>query len=395
MRPIGSYFIDFITLVPMSIAQLLMARDLWRWAKARRSSEWSLWALAVALELAGIVLLAGILSSAFPLMIRFPLSAHDIGMLQAVTSLWLFASSGSYVMYRIWRRLTHISPAAEAPDNGRRRAMQSIGYALVAAPAAVIGYGVAIGRTDFHVVESEIAVPGLHPDLEHLRVLQISDFHLGAFLSEKELERVIDAANELKAHIALMTGDLVTRAGDPVEAAVRQTVRLKADAGIYGCMGNHEVYAGSEKLTQALAARSGAQFLRMENRVLRFGQGQFNLVGVDYQRITDKKRYLDGTEKLIVPGMPNFLMSHNPDVFPVAVNKGFDVTFAGHTHGGQVTIEILDRTVNAARFYTPYVTGLYRVGTRSCYVTRGIGTIGLPARIGATPEITLIRLKRA
>ncbi len=400
MRPIGSYFIDFLTLVPMSIAQVLMGRALWRWAKARGSSEWVLWALAVALELAAILLYVGISFSTPPLTIRFPLSARTVGVVQAITYLWLFGSSGSYVMYRFWRRftgvrLTRVSLAADRPDHGRRRALQGLGYALVAAPAATIGYGAVIGRTDFHVVESEIAVPGLHPDLENLRVLQVSDFHLGAFLSEKELARVIDAANSLRPHIALMTGDLVTRVGDPVPAAVRQTVRLKAEAGIYGCMGNHEIYAGSEKLTQTLAARAGAQFLRLENRVLKFGQGQFNLVGVDYQRTSHKDLYLAGTEKLIVPGMPNFLMSHNPDVFPMAVNKGFDVTFAGHTHGGQVTLEILDRTVNAASFYTPYVTGLYRNGARSCYVTRGIGTIGIPARIGATPEITLIRLKRA
>lgn len=394
MRPIGSYFIDILTLGPMAVVQFLMARAVWHWARRQGWSEWGMLGLAVGLESWAALLALGASFSTPALTMHIPLPAHLVGVIQAITYLWLFASSGSYVVYRGWRWMSRRT-AADAPDTGRRRAIQSLGYAAMAAPAAVIGYGAVIGRTDFQVVESEIAVAGLHPDLEHLRVLLVSDFHLGAFLSEKELARVIDAANELKPHVALMTGDLVTRTGDPVAAAVRQTVRLKADAGVYGCMGNHEIYAGSEALTQELAARSGAQFLRMENRVLRFGQGQFNLAGVDYQRASHKELYLAGTEKLMVPGMPNFLLSHNPDVFPVAARKGFDVTFAGHTHGGQVTVEILDQTLNAARFYTRYVTGLYRMGSRSCYVTRGIGTIGLPARIGATPEITLIRLKRA
>ncbi|HCC56695.1 MAG TPA: hypothetical protein DEQ47_05435 [Solibacterales bacterium] len=394
MRPIGSYFIDFLTLVPMAVVQFLMARAVWRWARARGWGEGTMLGLAVLLETWAALLALGASFSTPALTMHLALPAHAVGVIQAITSLWLFASSGSYVVYRIWRRWAR-GTAEDIADTGRRRALQSIGYAAIAAPAAAIGYGALIGRTDFHVVEREIAVPGLHPDLENLRILQVSDFHLSAFLSEKELARAIDAANELKPHIALMTGDLVTRAGDPVATAVRQTVRLKADAGVYGCMGNHEIYAGSEDLTQRLAARSGAQFLRMENRVLKFGQGQFNLAGVDYQRAGHKELYLAGAEKLIVPGMPNFLMSHNPDVFPVAARKGFDVTFAGHTHGGQVTVEILDQSVNPARFYTRYVTGLYRIGERSCYVTRGIGTIGLPARIGATPEITLIRLKRA
>ena len=69
--------------------------------------------------------------------------------------------------------------------------------------------------------------------------------------------------------------------------------------------------------------------------------------------------------------------------------------FAGHTHGGQVTVEILDQSLNPARFFTPYVHGLYRLGASAAYVTRGIGTIGFPARIGAPPEITLLRLRKA
>ena len=88
-------------------------------------------------------------------------------------------------------------------------------------------------------------------------------------------------------------------------------------------------------------------------------------------------------------------MSHNPDVFPAAARKGFDLTVAGHTHGGQVTVEILNQTLNVARFITPFVSGYYRLdqpSRSSLYVTRGICTIGLPARICATPEITLLRL---
>ena len=100
-------------------------------------------------------------------------------------------------------------------------------------------------------------------------------------------------------------------------------------------------------------------------------------------------------EKLVVPGVANLLLSHNPDVFPVAVRKGYDAVLSGHTHGGQVTVEILNQTLNVARFATPYVAGLYRLEGRSCYVTAGIGTIALPVRIGAPPEITVVRLTRA
>jgi predicted MPP superfamily phosphohydrolase len=98
---------------------------------------------------------------------------------------------------------------------------------------------------------------------------------------------------------------------------------------------------------------------------------------------------------MIEPGVFNVLMSHNPDVFPVAAKQGYDLTISGHTHGGQVRVEILREDLNVARYFTPFVDGLYEEGGRSIFVSRGIGTIGLPARLGAPPEVALLRLCRS
>jgi uncharacterized protein len=113
---------------------------------------------------------------------------------------------------------------------------------------------------------------------------------------------------------------------------------------------------------------------------------------VDYQRF--HRPYLRRAENLIVPGAFNLLLSHNPDVFPVAARKGFPLTLAGHTHGGQVRVEILGQDLNVARFFTPYIDGLYRQENAALFVSRGIGTIGLPARLGAPPEVALLKLCR-
>lgn len=86
------------------------------------------------------------------------------------------------------------------------------------------------------------------------------------------------------------------------------------------------------------------------------------------------------------------MLSHNPDVFSIAAKKGFDLTLAGHTHGGQINVEILGENLNVADFFTPYTKGLYTAGGSSVYVNSGLGTIGVPVRIGAPPEITFIRL---
>jgi predicted MPP superfamily phosphohydrolase len=278
---------------------------------------------------------------------------------------------------------------------GRRRVLNAAGNVLMASPFVVMGYGALVQRTDFRVREVDVPVPGLPPDLDGLRVLQLSDIHLSAFLSESELARVIDASNELRPHLAVVTGDLISSHTDPLDACIRQLARIKTDAGILGCLGNHEVYAKVEKRTVEMGARAGVQFLRGQSRRLRFGDSVLNVAGVDFQSYREKRRYLQGAERMIVPGAMNLLLAHNPDVFPVAARQGYNLLLAGHTHGGQVTVEILDQSINPARFFTPYVYGLYRLGAASAYVTRGIGTIGIPARIGAPPEISVLRLRKA
>ena len=286
---------------------------------------------------------------------------------------------GTRVLWWFWDRI---------PFEPRRREL--LKTASVAAPALVLGTAF-VKRDDLQYREVEIAIPGLAKDLHGLRIVQISDLHLSPLVQESLVARAVDLANSTKAHIALITGDLISRRGDPLDACLRQIARLRADAGVLGCMGNHEIYADSEDYTEQEAARAGIDFLRQRNRVLRFGTASLNFAGVDYQ----SKRlgpYLTDAEKLIVPGTTNVLLSHNPDVFPVAAQKGFALTFAGHTHGGQVNVEILKQNLNVARFYTPYVEGLYREGNSSVFVTRGVGTVGLPARLGAPPEVALIKL---
>jgi predicted MPP superfamily phosphohydrolase len=258
-----------------------------------------------------------------------------------------------------------------------------------------MGYGAMVERLDFRVREVDVPLPGLPADLDGLLILQISDIHLSAFLRESELARVIDMALELRPHVTVVTGDLISSRGDPLDACIRQLARVRSDAGTFGCMGNHERYARLERQVVEAGARAGIRFLRGQAQTLRFGNSLLNLAGVDYEPVGDRGRYLRGAERLVVPGAVNVLLSHNPDVFPVAARQGYNLILAGHTHGGQVTVEILDRSINPARFFTPYVYGLFRAGRSAAYVTRGIGTIGIPARIGAPPEISVLRLRKA
>ncbi len=286
--------------------------------------------------------------------------------------------------------LTLILPRSGTDFRSERRAFfKTAGASLSLIPVAGTVFGIAT-RNRFQLSEITVPIPNLPKDLDGLRMVQITDIHLSPFLSEGEFARAIDMANETRADLALVTGDLISRRGDPLEACLRQLGRLRAEAGVLGCLGNHEVYTRTEDYVTARGRELGIEFLRGQSRVLRFGDAALNFAGVDYQRYG--KPYLRGTERLVVPGSVNILLSHNPDVFPEAARQGYALTIAGHTHGGQVNVEILHHNFDVARYYTPYVLGLYTRGASSVYVSSGLGTIGVPVRIGAPAEVSLLRL---
>ncbi len=271
-----------------------------------------------------------------------------------------------------------------------RRKLLKAAAAVATAPVAAVAFGFHIARNEAEVKEVDIHVSGLPRDLDGLRIVQISDIHLSPFYSRRQLRRVIDQSNELRASLAVITGDLITSAGDPLDDAIAELKRIRATDGIFGCLGNHEIVARAEAYTTQVGARAGITFLRSQAVDLRFGNARINLAGVDYQRL--HQTYLKGTERLLLPESFNLLLSHNPDVFPVAARQGWDLTLAGHTHGGQVNFEFLHPVLNPARYYTPFTYGRYSASGRAMFVTSGLGTVGVPSRFGTAPEIALVRL---
>jgi predicted MPP superfamily phosphohydrolase len=375
MRFFLIHFPDFGLAVLGSLAQVFVLRALGapRWLKLL------VLCAGCGLLWGGFLMRSQSLSNSLPLQISSFLSMGGF-----MTLLLSVAFGGATLVWRLFPK-----PAAHhSPE--RRTFLLATRAAVLASPVVATGYGVFIQRDAFRLREIDVPIRGLHPDLNGMRLVQLSDIHLSPFLSEKELARAIDMANETKAHLGIMTGDLITTYRDPLDACIRQVARLRTEGGVVGCLGNHEIYARAEAYATRKAEQYGMHILRSRSEVLNFRGQPLNFAGVDYQKMDEA--YLVGAENLVRPGMPNILLSHNPDVFPVAARKGFDLTISGHTHGGQITVEILNQNVSVARFYTPYVYGLYHEGDASVYVTRGIGTVGVPARLGAPPEVALLRL---
>jgi uncharacterized protein len=364
----------------------------------------------------------------------------------AFFGLWLASSIFSYLFIKVvaavewlWRRfrsapsteplVSTASPAlsragapAENINESRRHFFQSAGVIAGAIPFVSAAYGFTSERFRYDVREVEIHIANLAPALDGMRITQLSDIHIGSYMPVAQVRRAVGLANELQGDLAVVTGDFLTGRTDPLEDCITELSHLRAPLGVWGCNGNHEIYARAEAKAASLFHQFGMKLLRQENAELRWRGSAFNLIGVDYQRQRDREGnpmpMLRGMERFVRRDIPNILLSHNPNSFPRAAELGIELSLAGHTHGGQVRVEILDHTWSPAEFLTPYVAGLYRrplfalsdlddneiaalhpasslqPPASSIYVNRGLGTIGAPVRLGVPPEITLITLRR-
>jgi len=321
--------------------------------------------------------------------------------------------------------------AAELIPNPSRRYFFKTATALAGAgPFLTAVYGFAAERLDYQVRKVEIPIPNLSAGLEGMKIVQISDIHLSSYMPRLQVRRAVDMANDLGADLALATGDFITGPSDPIADCIDEVRRLRAPLGVWGCNGNHEIYARAEDKAQTLFTQYGMRLLRLQNAQIEFNGASFNLIGVDYQRERTpggrRMQMLRGVEPLVRRDMPNILLSHNPNSFNRAAELGIELSIAGHTHGGQIQVEILDHRLSPARFITDYIAGLYKrpmfasapndrasstasrfdknrsslfpnstSALASIYVNRGLGTVGAPVRLGVPPEITLLTLRRA
>jgi len=344
----------------------------------------------------------------------------------AAPRLWLVTSLFAFLAYQLvsilgWGSTAVMKLAGMQDavfDPGRRDLFRHAAYLAAGLPFVAAAYGYASSRLRYQVRKVDVPIPNLPKALDGLKLVQLSDIHAGDFMPRDEIARAVEMANGLGADLAVVTGDFISSEHDPLETCIAELSKLRAPLGTWGCNGNHEIYAGAEAAAEQLFQRNGMRLLRQESVQLEHNGSRFNLIGVDYQRdrmTSSRPRtgpMLQEIEPLVSREMPNILLSHNPNSFRRAAELGIELSLAGHTHGGQVKVEIVDRDITPARLITDFVAGLYRLPlgnghtpssshngnsgqTAALYVNRGLGTFGMPLRLGVPPEITLLTLRAA
>jgi predicted MPP superfamily phosphohydrolase len=262
---------------------------------------------------------------------------------------------------------------------------------LLALAFTVIGFVNA--RRTARVVSVRIPLRGLPPALEGLRIVQISDIHVGPTIKHGYLEAIVERVNALQPDVIAVTGDLVDGSVAELAAHVAPLARLRARHGVFFVTGNHEYYSGVHGWVDELT-RLGLRVLHNEHVVLQHDGAALVLAGVtdfsghhfDPAHRSDPVAALRGAP----PDAVRVLLAHQPRSAAAAAEAGFDLQISGHTHGGQ----FLPWTFFVP-FQQPYTAGLHQLGRLSVYVSRGTGYWGPPKRLGAPSEIGELRLARA
>lgn len=287
-------------------------------------------------------------------------------------------------------------PRAQRFESSRRTFLRRGMYGLAATSLAGNAYGMLLGKNECDITSVEFAFPDLPPPLEGFTIALISDIHSSVFMLKDEMDRYARLVNSVGADLIVVPGDFVTSDVGEVYPFAEAFHVLRAPCGVYGVLGNHDFYAGADAVAREVDA-CGIKMLRDDKIHIEKGGVSFYLIGVDDVGHNNQASIKLNTALGSAPeGIPRILLCHRPYYLKQAAERNVNLVLSGHTHGGQVVIGRFGDVVLApSSFASPYVSGKYREGSTHMYVSRGIGTVGLPLRINCPPEITKITLRRA
>jgi predicted MPP superfamily phosphohydrolase len=249
-------------------------------------------------------------------------------------------------------------------------------------------YGVRRAFAPPSIDEVSVRMPRLPRAFDGLRIVQVSDVHIGDVLGRPFLEDMVQRCNALKPDLVAVTGDLVDGTIAQLGPTISALQKLRSRWGTYFITGNHEFYSG-DVVWCAELERMGMTVLRNRTVTLRDGAARLDLVGVDDYGHRERPHgwNLDAAVVGRDPETAAVLLAHQPQAVDEAMQKGIELQLSGHTHGGQL-FPITGLVTARWR----YSAGLYRVGEGHVYVHRGTGFWGPPMRIGSPPEIAAITL---
>lgn len=269
-------------------------------------------------------------------------------------------------------------------------------------------WGALFNRFSIRLERVNLELSGLPESFAGYRVVQISDLHVGTYgQDDAYLQQLVDYVNSLHPDVIFFTGDVVNRTSSEIDPFVEALSRLQASDGVISILGNHDYgdyynWPSEEMKRQSFAhlveqqRRMGWKLLLNEHIIIDRGSDSLAVIGVE--NVGDPPFSVYGDLQQSYPDISDslfkILLTHNPAHWGLEIagnpQANIGLTLSGHTHAMQ--IEVLGLSPAAWRYKT--WGGLYRDsgGEHPLYVNIGIGTVGMPMRLGATPEVTLFTL---
>jgi predicted MPP superfamily phosphohydrolase len=314
------------------------------------------------------------------------------------------------ILYKKIRK-TKEQETTQGEPISRKQFLTRTGIVIAGLPFISIAYGIKWGKFNYTTRNFSLSFNNLPVSFDGIRIVQISDFHIGSFLNSiDEVEVAVDLINEQNADLLLFTGDFVNNLSSEMDKFIPILTKLKASMGRFSILGNHDYgdyvpWNSIEDKKQNfdrlinLQEDIGFKMLINDSQKVSLNGEEIELVGVENWGLPPFPQYGDLNKALLKTSKDSFkiLMSHDPTHWDEEVleKTNIDFTLSGHTHGAQFGIEIPGWRWSPVNMRYKRWGGLYTEGKQSLYVNTGIGFIGFPGRVGMPPEIAVIELKKA
>lgn len=302
---------------------------------------------------------------------------------------FLLVSSSFFAVVGALGELAH--PAVGRAVAGASRWWGLGGIALLST-AMIFGY--TGGQRQLHLNRFSVPLPGWTSEW---RVIQLSDIHVGQNLSIAQLEDFVEQVNLQTPDLICITGDIADGPQADLEGFFPLLSRLRARLGVIAILGNHDHYAGADRVALALQSQ-GIRVLRDESLTLEIDGERLHIIGLDDRGLDWARGMHDDSilERLLreAPAdVPQLLLVHRPDVFRRAAREGVSLTLSGHTHGGQLAVPWFGgRRRNLAEFITAFDRGMFHAGRSRLYVNCGLGVTAQRIRLFTPREISIFEL---
>ena len=319
---------------------------------------------------------------------------------QALTVLHLLFALAAQALWRLVRRVAPEEAPEEAPlEPGRRAFLRTAALASAGTALALGARGSREAYGDPEITRHEVAFPDLPPGLDGLRIAHLSDLHAGPLVGAATLARWRLLAERERPDLAAFTGDLVDTRPEELADLLGAFQGFEPPLGRFVVLGNHDYFEDPRPIWKALA-QAGYRCLENEAEVVVRAGDRLAVMGLQdpmarngrFRRIPfgPGPRPQQATRHVPADAF-RLCLNHRPSEWEAALAAGARLTLSGHTHGGQIN---LVPGISSARLIGPRTEGFFRQGGQVLYVSRGLGVVGLPVRLGARPELAILTLRR-